>query len=60
VADLERWEDGGAVWRALEVDDGYAVVQLCTCVGEPVDQLVGEAPELVAYVRARGLSSDHD
>jgi hypothetical protein len=57
VADLERWEDNGASWRALEVSDERAVVELCTCYGEPVDVLTGEAPELVAYVREHGLSS---
>jgi len=57
-ADLERWEDNGAGWRALEVTDERAVVELCTCYGEPVDVLAGEAPELVAYVRERGLRSE--
>ena len=57
LADLERWEENGAGWRALEVSDERAVVELCTCYGEPVDVLAGEAPELVAYVRERGLSA---
>ncbi len=57
VAALERWEDNGASWRALEVSDERAVVELCTCYGEPVDVLAGEAPELVAYVREHGLRS---
>ncbi len=57
LADLERWQDGGAAWRALEVTDERAVVELCTCYGEPVDVLAGEQPELVAFVRAHGLKS---
>ena len=60
VADLERWVENGAGWRAVEVSDDRAVVELCTCFGEPVDLLSGEAPELVAYVRAHGLRSDAD
>jgi hypothetical protein len=52
VEDLERWEDNGATWRALEVTDERAVVELCTCYGEPVDVLRGEGRELVEYVRA--------
>lgn len=55
--DLERWEENGAEWRALEVTDERAVVELCTCYGEPVDILAGEAPELIAFVRERGLRS---
>ena len=47
-----RWEDSGATWRALEVSDKRAVVELCTCYGEPVDVLSGDAPELIEFVRA--------
>jgi hypothetical protein len=52
VEALRRWEDNGAVWRALEVSDERAVVQLCTCYGEPVDTLQSDAPELIEFVRA--------
>jgi hypothetical protein len=58
VADLERWEENGAGWRALEVSDERAVVELCTCYGEPVDTLAGDSRELIEFVRSRGLSSD--
>jgi hypothetical protein len=53
LEDLQRWEDHGATWRALEVGDERAVVQLCTCYGEPVDLVRGEAPELIAFIRER-------
>jgi hypothetical protein len=52
VADLERWEENGATWRTLELSDERAVVELCTCYGEPVDTLQSEAPEVIAFVRA--------
>jgi hypothetical protein len=52
VEDLTRWEDNGATWRALEVTDELAVVELCTCYGEPVDVVRGDGPELIAFVRA--------
>jgi hypothetical protein len=52
VEDLERWEDSGATWRALEVTDERAVVELCTCYGEPVDTLQTRVPEVIEYVRA--------
>ena len=53
VAALRRWEDNGATWRALEVSDERAVVELCTCSGEPVDTLQGVAPEFIEFVRAK-------
>ena len=36
---LERWEEYGAVWRVVSVGDRHAVVDLCTCTGEPIDRL---------------------
>jgi hypothetical protein len=49
--DLERWTDNGAQWRPLEVRNELAVVELCTCYGEPVDVVQGRSPTLIAYVR---------
>jgi hypothetical protein len=53
IEDLERWEEHGATWHALEVSDRRVVVELCTCHGEPVDVLQSEGAELIAFVRAR-------
>jgi hypothetical protein len=53
VAELERWVDHGATWRALEISGEHAVVELCTCYGEPVDVREGAAAELIEYVRSR-------
>jgi hypothetical protein len=52
IEDLKRWEENGATWRAIEVSDQRAVVELRTCYGEPVDQLEGDAPELIEFVRS--------
>lgn len=53
VDDLIRWEDHGAAWRALVLTDEQAVVELCTCYGEPVDIMRSDAPELIEFVRDR-------
>jgi hypothetical protein len=60
VEDLERWAENGATWRAVRVSDQRVVVDLCTCYGEPVDRLEGDAPDVVEYVRARGDSFGED
>ncbi len=52
IEDLRRWSDGGAVWRAVEVSDERAVIDLCSCTGESMDRVQSDAPELIAYVRA--------
>ena len=51
VDDLKRWEDHGATWRTVELSDEQAVLELCTCYGEPVEMVKAEAPELIAFVR---------
>jgi hypothetical protein len=53
VAVLERWEHHGATWRAIHVSDEKAIVDLCTCHGEPVDRIESSDPELIAFVRSR-------
>jgi hypothetical protein len=50
---VERWEDHGAVWRAVHVSDERAVVDLCTCTGEPVERLESSDPELIRFLRER-------
>jgi hypothetical protein len=50
---LTRWEDHGAVWRAVHVSDDRAVVDLCACTGEPVDRLESSDPDLIRYLRER-------
>jgi hypothetical protein len=52
IALLERWTDNGAVYRVLELTDERAVVQMCTCYGEPVDRLESEDRRLIDYLRA--------
>lgn len=51
IAILERWEDNGAMWRAVHVSDAKVIVDLCTCTGEPVDRLESTDPELIGFVR---------
>jgi hypothetical protein len=50
---LERWEAHGATWRVLMLTGELAVVELCTCYGEPVDELRSGDPELIRFVRSR-------
>jgi hypothetical protein len=58
VAELEDWELHGAIWRAREVTDERAVVELCSCSGELMDVAEGDAPELIEFVRAHPPEAD--
>jgi hypothetical protein len=53
---LQRWEDHGAVWRAVHVSDEHAIVDLCECTGQPVDRLESSDPELIRFLRERDAS----
>ena len=56
IAILTRWEDHGAIWRLARIDLTGAVVELCTCHGEPVDELRSNDPALLAYLARRPRS----
>jgi hypothetical protein len=55
---LTRWEDSGAVWRAVHVSDDHAIVDLCTCSGEPVDRLESGDAGLIRMLRERAASEE--
>ncbi len=50
---LERWEEHGAVFRVVHLSDARAIVDLCTCHGEPVEQLESDDERLIAWLRER-------
>ena len=50
---LERWEAAGATWRVQVLTGSLAIVELCTCHGEPVDILRSGDPALLRQLAAR-------
>lgn len=53
---LTRWEDHGGVWRAAHLTERLAVVRLCSCTGEAVDELRSGDPDLLRYLAMRPSS----
>ncbi len=53
VEKVTRWEDFGALVRVRHLSDACAVLDLCTCTGEPVERMESEDPELIALLRRR-------
>ena len=49
---LERWVLFGAQWRIVDLSGERAVVDLCTCTGEPVERLESDDPALIGYLRS--------
>ncbi len=56
VLTLKRWEEHGATWRVRSLSESQAVVDLCTCSGEPVEELRSGDPELLRLVAGRPRS----
>jgi hypothetical protein len=54
---LERWERHGASWKVHHLSDALAIVDLCTCYGEPVDRLETDDADAIRYLRDRGTSA---
>jgi hypothetical protein len=52
IEELQRWSDHGAVWRVYEVTDERAVIDLCSCTGEPMERVQSSDRELIEFVRA--------
>jgi len=48
---LERWVLFGATWRVVDISRHQAVVDLCTCMGEPVERLRSDDPAVIDYLR---------
>ena len=48
---LQRWRDFGATYRIVQLSDESALVELCTCYGEPVERLQSRDPRLLEYLR---------
>ena len=55
---LERWEQAGAVWRTRSLSADEAVVDLCACTGEKVDELRSSDPELLRHLAVRPRSDE--
>jgi hypothetical protein len=48
---VRQWELSGGSVQVLALTSDQAVVQLCTCTGEPMEQLLSDDPELLDYLR---------
>ena len=55
---LERWLLSGAHWRVVDISNQHAVVDLCTCTGEPLERLQTEDPAVIGYLRTAHCDLD--
>jgi len=51
IDDLEAWLLSGAYWRVVDISDRHAVVDMCTCTGEPIERVESADPAVIGYLR---------
>ncbi|MGO9751831.1 MAG: hypothetical protein ACLP8S_08550 [Solirubrobacteraceae bacterium] len=60
IEQLERWVLSGAHWRAVEISNLHAVVDLCACTGEFVERRQSDDPALIDYLGTARSDLDLD
>ena len=59
VAELQRWEDAGAVWRVIGHRGQSVTIALLTCDGgEQVGQFTNDDPRLLDFLGDRVTSEE--
>jgi hypothetical protein len=59
VAELQRWQDSGAVWAVISRKDSRVTVALLRCDGgEEVDRFTSDDPRLVSFIGDRMTSEE--
>jgi hypothetical protein len=59
VAELQRWQDSGAVWEVISRKGGRVTVALLRCDGgEEVDRFTSDEPRLLAFIGDRQSSTE--
>lgn len=51
IDDLEGWVVAGAHWRVVDISAEHAVVDMCTCTGEPMERVESADPAVIGYLR---------
>lgn len=59
VAELQRWQDSGAVWEVVARSAGSVTIGLLRCDGgEEVDRFTSDDPRLLAFIGDRRSNSE--
>lgn len=59
VAELQRWEDSGAVWSVISRNHDRVTIALLRCDGgEEVDRFTSDDPRLLDYIGKRFSSEE--
>lgn len=60
IAELQRWQDSGAVWEVISRHGGTVTVALLRCDGgEEMDRFTSDDPRLLEFIGDRQRSDDN-
>ncbi len=60
IAELQRWQDSGAVWEVVSRHSGTVTVALLRCDGgEEMDRFTSDDPRLLEFIGDRQRSDDN-
>jgi hypothetical protein len=60
IEDLEGWVIAGAHWRVVDISRDHAVVDMCSCTGEPMERVESDDPAVIGYLRTGHSELDGD
>jgi hypothetical protein len=59
VAELQRWQDAGAVWEVIARTSSSVTIGLLRCDGgEEVDRFTSDDPRLLAFIGDRRSNAE--
>jgi len=58
ITALERWVLFGATWQVVELSNGHAIIDMCSCTGEVVERRESADPQVIDYVRRDSPTRD--
>ena len=59
VAELQRWQDSGALWEVLARKGGSVTIALLRCDGgEEMERFTSDDPRLLAFIGDRRSSDE--
>jgi hypothetical protein len=51
ITAIERWMLFGATWQMVDISNEHAIIDLCSCAGEPVERRETADAMVINYLR---------
>jgi hypothetical protein len=58
ITAIERWMLFGATWQMVDISNEHAIIDLCSCTGEPVERRETADAMVINYLRRTARPRD--